>query len=228
MGRNIRYYGDYKLTGLGDVEVVGVAEDFHFLSLHNPVTPMMLRLYPEDVSGWNVSVKISGQEIPATIAFIENKYIEFFPEEIFAYRFLDEDFERMYQEERKSGKVILYLAVLAIFIACLGLFGLASFATKQRTKEIGIRKVVGASVGSITWLLSSQFLKLTLLGCLLAWPLAYFIMHSWLQNFLYRTPLQIWVFGLAGLFAIFVALLTVSIQSIRAATANPSDSLRME
>jgi putative ABC transport system permease protein len=189
---------------------------------------MMLRLYPEDVSGWNVSVKISGQDIPATITFIESKYQEFFPDEIFAYRFLDEDFERMYQEERKSGKVILYLAGLAIFIACLGLFGLASFATKQRTKEIGIRKVVGASVGSITWLLNSQFLKLTFLGCVLAWPLAYYIMHRWLQNFLYRTPLQIWVFGAAGLAAVFVALLTVSFQSIRAAAADPCDSLRTE
>jgi len=228
VGRNIRYFGDYKLGNLGDVEVVGVAEDFHFLSLHNPVTPMMLRLYPEDVSGWNVSVKISGQDIPAAIAFIERKYQEFFPEEIFSYRFLDEDFERMYQEERKSGKVILYLAGLAIFIACLGLFGLASFATKQRTKEIGIRKVVGASVGNVTWLLNSQFLKLTLWGCVLAWPLAYYIMYRWLQNFLYRTPLQIWVFGLAGLAAVAVALLTVSYQSIRAATVNPSESLRSE
>jgi ABC-type antimicrobial peptide transport system permease subunit len=228
VGRNIRYFGDYKLGNLGSVEVVGVAEDFHFLSLHNPVTPMMLRLYPEAVSGWNVSVKISGQKIPQTIAFIEDTYKRLFPEDIFNYRFLDADFERMYQEERKSGRVILYLALLAIFIACLGLFGLASFATKQRTKEIGIRKVVGASVGNITWLLNSQFLKLTLWGCLLAWPLAYYIMHSWLQNFLYRTPLQIWVFGFAGLAAVFVALLTVSIQSIRAATANPSDSLRAE
>ncbi len=228
VGRNIRYGRDYKLGGLGLVEVVGVVEDFHFLSLHNPVTPMMLRLYPEDVSGWNVSVKISSQDIPATNAFIKDQFTEFFPDSVFAYRFLDEDFERMYQEERKSGKVIFYLAVLAIFIACLGLFGLASFATKQRTKEIGIRKVMGASVNSITWLLNSQFLKLTLWGCVLAWPLSYYIMNKWLQNFLYRVPIQIWVFGLAGFAAVCVALMTVSFQSIRAAAASPSESLRNE
>ena len=210
------------------MEVVGVAEDFHFLSLHNPVTPMMLRLYPEDVSGWNVSVKISGQEIPATIAFIENKFKEFFPNEIFAYRFLDEDFERMYQEERKSGKVILYLAVLAIFIACLGLFGLASFATKQRTKEIGIRKVVGRL--SEQHHLAPQFPISQAHFVGLCAGLAACLLHhvSLAAKFpVPDSPPGLGVrLGWSG--CSFVALLTVSFQSIKAATASPSDSLRNE
>jgi len=126
------------------------------------------------------------------------------------------------------SKVILYLTLLAIFIACLGLFGLASFATKQRTKEIGIRKVIGATVAHIMWLLNSEFLKLTVLGCILAWPAAYFMMGKWLQNFPYRVSIEWWVFLLSSLAACVVALLTISYQSIKSATANPVDSLRYE
>jgi len=228
VGRNIIYYGDYKLGKLGPVEVVGVARDFHFLSLHNPVTPMMLRPEPEGVSGWNVSVKILGTEVPETIAFIGEEFGRAFPEASFDYRFLDQDFERMYQEERKSGRVVFYLAGLAVFIAGLGLFGLASYATRKRTREIGIRKLLGASASGIAWLLNTDFLKLTLLGCALAWPAAYFIMSRWLQNFLYRVPLRLWVFGAAGATAVLVALITVSFQSIRAASADPTQSLRSD
>jgi putative ABC transport system permease protein len=228
IGKNIRYWGDYKLTNIGPAEVVGVVKDYHFLSLHNPIAPLMLRLFPEDMTGWNVSVKLSGQDIPQTIAFIENTFKELFPESVFDYRFLDEDFNRVYSEEREFGKVILYLTLLAIFIASLGLFGLASFATKQRTKEIGIRKVIGATIAHIMWLLNSEFLKLTVLGCFLAWPMAYFVMAKWLQNFPFRVSIQWWVFLLSSVAACLVALLTISYQSIKAATANPVDSLRYE
>jgi putative ABC transport system permease protein len=228
IGKHIRYYGDYKLTQIGDTEVVGVVKDFHFLSLHNPVTPLMLRFFPEDRTGWNVSVKVNEQGLPATLANIEKHFQEFYPDDVFNYHFLDEDFSRMYREERKSARVILYLAFLAIGIACLGLFGLASFATKQRTKEIGIRKVVGASVSDITWLLNSHFIKLTAIGCVLACPVAYIIMNMWLQNFLYRIHIQFWVFGLASLVAVCIALLTVSFQSLKAAFAHPVDALRYE
>jgi len=228
VGKHIRYWGDYKHTRIGDTEVVGVVKDFHFLSLHNPVTPLMLRLYPESSPSWSVSIKVREQDLPATIAGIEGRFRQFFPEEVFDYRFLDEDFNRMYREERKSGRVILYLAGLAIGIACLGLFGLASFATKKRTKEIGIRKVVGASTSHITWLLNADFLKLTLAGCVLACPVAYFVMSRWLQNFLFRIDVQLWVFAAASLAALFIALLTVSFQSLRAALSNPIDSLRYE
>jgi putative ABC transport system permease protein len=188
----------------------------------------MLRLYPADSSSWSISIKVREQDLPAAIAGIESRFQQFFPEDVFTFRFLDEDFNRMYLEERKSGRVILYLAALAIGIACLGLFGLASFATKKRTKEIGIRKVVGASVSSITWLLNADFLKLTLLGCALACPVAYFVMNQWLQNFLFRIDIQFWVFAVASLAALSIALLTVSFQSLRAAFANPIDSLRYE
>jgi len=228
IGKHIRYWGDYKHTQIGDTEVVGVVKDFHFLSLHNPVTPLMLRLYPEGSPSWAVSVKVREQNLPATIAGIEGRFQRFFPEEVFSYRFLDEDFNRMYMEERKSGRVIFYLAALAIGIACLGLFGLASFATKKRTKEIGIRKVVGASASHITWLLNTDFLKLTLIGCVLACPVAYYGMSRWLQNFLFRIDIQLWVFAAASLAALGIALLTVSFQSLRAALANPIDSLRYE
>jgi len=228
VGKHIRYWGDYKHTQVGDTEVVGVVKDFHFLPLHNPVTPLMLRLYPDDSPSWSISIKVREQDLPATIAGIESRFQQFFPEDVFNFRFLDEDFNRMYLEERKSGRVILYLASLAIGIACLGLFGLASFATKKRTKEIGIRKVVGASVANITWLLNADFLKLTLVGCVLACPVAYFVMHQWLQNFLFRIDIQLWVFAVASLAALFIALLTVSFQSLRAAFANPIDSLRYE
>jgi putative ABC transport system permease protein len=228
IGKHIRYSVDYQSRQVGDTEVVGVVKDFHFLSLHNPVTPLMLRLFPEDRTGWSISAKVREQDLPITIAGIESRFQQFFPEEVFSYRFLDEDFNRMYREERKSGRVILYLAALAIGIACLGHFGLASFATKKRTKEIGIRKVVGASVSSITWLLNADFLKLTLLGCALACPVAYFVMNQWLQNFLFRIDIQFWVFAVASLAALSIALLTVSFQSLRAAFANPIDSLRYE
>lgn len=228
VGKHIRYYGDYKLGPVGDTEVVGVVKDFHFLSLHNPVTPLMLRLFPADRTGWSISIKVAGRDLTRTISLIEGRFQEVFPDEVFNYRFLDEDFNRMYQEERKSGRVILYLAGLAIFIACLGLFGLASFATKQRTKEIGIRKVIGASVSNITWLLNREFLTLTALGCVLAWPVAYWVMFRWLQNFLFRIDLKLWVFAAAGAAAVGIALLTVSLQSIRAAAADPVDTLRYE
>jgi putative ABC transport system permease protein len=134
----------------------------------------------------------------------------------------------------RRHKVISFINIaglaigLAMFIACLGLFGLASFATKQRTKEIGIRKVIGATIPHITWLLNSEFLKLTVLGCFLAWPVAYFMMDKWLQNFPYRVSMQWWVFLLSSLAACVVALLSISYQSIKSATANPVDSLRYE
>lgn len=125
VGKNIRYGGDYRLNDLGAVKVVGIVKDYHFLSLHNPITPIMLRLFPEDTIGSYISIKISGNDIPATITSIKSKFITLFPGEVFDYQFLDEDFNRMYHKEKKSSRVIFYLASLAIFLACLGLFGLA-------------------------------------------------------------------------------------------------------
>ena len=134
----------------------------------------------------------------------------------------------MYREEQKAGRVIFYLALLAIVIACMGLFGLATYTTKQRTKEIGIRKVIGASVANITVLLTKEFIGLMVLANLLAWPAAYFVMRQWLQNFPYRISLHIWVFAASSAVAIFIALATLCYQSVKASLANPADSLRFE
>ena len=150
------------------------------------------------------------------------------PEYPFDYHFLDEDFDRLYWDEQRLGKIFGYFTCLAIIIACLGLYGLASFVAEQKTKEIGIRKVLGASVQGITTMLSKEFTKLVLLANVIAWPAAYFVMRLWLQNYAYRTSIRLWVFILSATLALIIAVLTVSFQSIKAAIANPVDSLWYE
>lgn len=144
------------------------------------------------------------------------------------YSFLDDDFDRLYRSERQRGKVFLGFSILAISIACLGLFGLASFTTEQRTKEIGIRKVLGASVGNIVRLFSFEFIKLVLLANLIAWPAAYFFMHKWLGNFAYRASINFGIFLLASILAVIISLATVSLQATKAALTNPADAIRIE
>ena len=173
-----------------------------------------------------ISVKIANQQIPKTIEFLQQKFKHIFPRQDFNYRFLDEDFRNMYREERKTSKVIFYLAVLAIFIAFLGLFGLASFSIRQRTKEIGIRKALGASVTNIVSYLIAEFLKLLIIANFLAWPAAYIVMNYWLQNFPYRIEIQISIFLIAGALAFIIAIITVLYQALKAAMANPVDALR--
>lgn len=228
IGKRILYNVDYRSRTVGGATVVGIMKDYHFLSLHSTITPLMMRLMPEESYGGSVSIKISAQDIPHTLGFIESKFTEIFPEKVFEFSFLDEDFAQMYLEEQKAGKVFLYLAALAIFIACMGLFGLVSYTTKQRTKEIGIRKVIGASVTNITILLAKEFVWLMALANLLAWPVSYYAMRQWLQNFPYRINIQFWVFILSGFAALLTALATVCFRSIKAALANPADSLRYE
>lgn len=228
IGKRVLYNVDYRSRTVGGAIVVGIVKDYHFLSLHNTITPLMMRLIPKEGYGNNMSVKIASRNIPDTIDFMRSKFSEIFPEQVFEFRFLDEDFHQMYLEEQKAGKVIFYLALLAIFIACLGLFGLASYSTKQRTKEIGIRKVIGASVTDITLLLTREFVWLMILANLLAWPVAYYVMNHWLQNFPYRIQMHLWIFIASGTAALLLALSTVCFQSIKAALANPADSLRYE
>ena len=146
----------------------------------------------------------------------------------FSYQFLDESFDNMYRQERRVGKIAISFAVLAILIACLGLFGLATYMAEQRTKEIGVRKVLGASVQNITTMLSKEFVVLVLIAALIAFPIAWWGMHNWLQDFAYRVSIGWWVFVLAAAIAFLIALVTVSFQAIRAAVANPVDSLRDE
>jgi len=146
----------------------------------------------------------------------------------FNYTFLDEAFDQMYRTEQRVGNIFITFAILAIFIACLGLFGLSAFMAEQRTKEIGIRKVLGASVGNIVTMLSKDFLKLVLIAAVIAFPLAWWGMRTWLQDFAYRTEISWWIFALAGAVAVLIALATVSFQAVRAAVSNPVESLRSE
>ena len=207
-------------------KIIGVIKDFHFRSLQQPIKPLSMRIEP---GGSNlVSANISGTNLPATLAAIESKWKTLIPNRPFTYYFLDEFFDRQYRGEERFGNLFLSFSILAVFISCLGLLGLASYSTMQRTKEISIRKVMGASVQGIINLLSKEFLLLVFLSFLIAMPVAWYFMHSWLQDFAYRTEITWWVFVLAGGIAILIAVFTVSFQAIKAAIANPVKSLRTE
>lgn len=213
--------------GLGKKgKVIGVVKDFNYTSLHEAINPLIIHIEPD----WfgNVALKITGNEIPETLTRIESKMKELDPESPFEYSFMDEDFSNMYKAEQQTQTIIGCLASLGIFIACLGLFGLAAFMAEQRTKEIGVRKVLGAEVSGIIALLSKDFLKLVMVAIVLAVPTAWFAANQWLDSFAYKTELSWWIFALAGSAAIFIALFTVSFQSVKAAIANPVDSLRNE
>jgi putative ABC transport system permease protein len=175
-----------------------------------------------------VSFKIAGNESGNILAKAEKAWKSMVPAMPFTYRFMDESFEDMYRAEQRVGKISLIFSVIAIFIGCLGLFGLAAFIAEQRTKEIGIRKVLGASVNGIVHLLSKDFLKLVLIAFVIAAPFAWWAMHKWLEDFAFRINISWWIFLVAGLIALSIALFTVSFQAIRAALANPVDNLRTE
>lgn len=215
-----------KFTLWGSGEVVGVSKDFHFESLHKKIEPLAFHFKP----GWFrfASLKMKTDDVSATLAFLERKWQEFSPDRPFEYFFLNETFDRMYRTEEKFGSIFGYFTFLAIFIACLGLLALASNATEQRVKEIGIRKVMGASVFGIVHLLSKDFLKMIVLAIIFGGPIAYFVMNKWLQDFAYRIEIGWGVFALAGGLTLLIALLTVISQAIRAALANPVKSLRYE
>jgi putative ABC transport system permease protein len=166
--------------------------------------------------------------IPETLSFFREKWGQLSPVFPFEYTFLDEDFDKLYRADEKVGRIVGIFSLLAIIVACFGLFGLASFAAEQRTKEIGIRKVLGASVSGIIFLISREFTKWVLIANILAWPVAYFSMNRWLQNFAYKMSLSPWIFILSGFLAFFIALATVSYQSIKAAVSDPINSLRYE
>jgi putative ABC transport system permease protein len=206
-------------------EVRGVVKDFHFASLHTEIEPLVL--FP---TAWaNIAiVKTDGNNVGATIAAIEKKWKTLAPHRPFTYRFMDEDYQRMYDAEMRTGKIFNLFSVLAIVLACLGLFGLSAYSARQRNKEIGVRKVLGASVTQISVLLSSGFVSLVVIALLIASPLAWFAMSKWLQQFSYRVDIKWSVFILAGLISVFIALFTISFQFIKAAIANPVKSLRTE
>jgi len=208
--------------------VIGVIEDFHFDSLRNTIAPLLLFLHENNESNDFISFRVNTDNISGAIVLFREKWNHFLPAQPFEYSFLDESFYDVYRTEQGLGKIFGTFALLAIFIGCLGLFGLAAFISEQRTKEIGIRKVLGASISSIIRLLSTEFIILVGIANMIAWPAAYFIMNQWLQEFAYKTSLSIWTFLAAGMTALIIALLTISYQSVKAALADPVKSIQYE
>ncbi|WP_420149533.1 ABC transporter permease [Spirosoma sp.] len=206
-------------------EVKGVVSDFHFTSMKQAISPLVL--FPQN-GGEILLVKLSGSQLANTLQFLEKKWRTLIPERPFSYEFMDEEFNKLYAVEARTGRIFSVFAFLSIFLACLGLFGLSAYATAQRTKEIGVRKVLGASVFSIVSLLSKDFLKLVVIAIVVASPIGWYVMNRWLTDFVYRIDIAWWVFAIAGILTVAVTLLTVSFQSIRAALVNPVKSLRSE
>jgi putative ABC transport system permease protein len=209
--------------------IIGVINDFNFESMHQAIGPMVLIMVPPSQGFYNnVSIKIAGNNTAAAVVYMEKSWKKYFPETPVDYTFLDENFDKLYKSEQKQATLFTVFACIAIFIACLGLFGLSAFAISQRIKEIGIRKVLGADVSGIVGLLSKDFLILVGIAALVAFPVAWYAMNNWLKDFAYRVNIQWWVFIVAGVVAALIAFVTVSFQAIKAAVTNPIKSLRTE
>jgi putative ABC transport system permease protein len=219
IGKNIEFYGR-------KYPVVGVIKDFHQGSLRQAIVP--IALFSQKSSFRQVALKVTGHNLKETQAQVEKIWSAAFPEYVFEATFLDERIAEFYEEEAKLAQLFQLFAAIAIFIGCLGLYGLVSFVAVQKTKEIGIRKVLGASLTNIVTLLSKDFLQLVILANIMAWPLAWWAMNKWLQDFEYRTPIGWWMFAVAGLGALMIALVTVSFQAIKAGLANPVKALKNE
>ncbi len=206
--------------------IIGVIQDYNFESLHSEIIPLALRIDPKGYA--QACVRITPHRVPDTLAFVEQKWKEVYPEYPFQYRFLDETIDNQYRSEQTTGTIVTIFTLLAIFISCLGIFGLSSYTAAQRTKEIGIRKVLGASVSNVVRYMSKEFVMLVIVANVIIWPIAYFLMNRWLESFAYRVDIAWWTFVMTGLSILVVSLLTVGWQIIRAATANPVNSLRHE
>jgi len=207
-------------------QIIGVVKDFHFESLHQEISPIVMFLSESHLG--QIALRISPQDIPQTMGFLKKNWVEMRPNYPFSYYFVDENFDQQYRSEENLQQIFGTFTFLAVFIGCLGLFGLASYSAERRTKEIGIRKVLGASSYGLVFLLSREFTKWVLLANVIAWPVAYWVMSRWLQNFAYRTGIGIGIFFLAGIVAWLIALLTVSYQAVRASLADPVKSLKYE
>jgi ABC-type antimicrobial peptide transport system permease subunit len=219
VGTKVKLWGEERI-------ILGVMKDFHTASIHQPISPLIFHYSPDDVSMAMVRIKAGSERkvIDNLTAF----YSKVNPGYALNLQFLDETFHAQYLAEERTLTLAKYFAYLTILISCLGLFGLAAYDTERRTKEIGIRKVLGANTKGLIALLAKDFLKLVAIAIVLASPLAYFLMNKWLQDFAYRISIGWWVFVLAGVIALFIALVTVSFQAIKAALANPVKSLRTE
>lgn len=206
-------------------EIVGVVQDFNFESMRNSIIPVCMVL---GNSPTIISIKLKTADMQKTIAAVTGVWKSIAPQQPLRYTFLDQRFAAMYDDVRRTGWIFTSFAILAIIVACLGLFALSAYMAEQRSKEISIRKVLGASVAQVTALVSRDFVKLVVIAVLLATPLAWWGMNKWLQDFAYRINISWWIFAAAGMLAVFVALVTIGFQSIKAAVANPVDSLRGE
>ena len=206
--------------------MIGVVQDFHYKSLHEKVVASVIQLYPQVT--FAVAAKLKTADIKNTIAYINKVWDKFSPGYPLDYQFMDETYGKMYKSEEKLASLMWIFTIMAIVVGCMGLFGLAAFSAEQRTKEIGIRKVLGASVLNIMGLLSRNFVVMVLLASVIAFPIAWWAMNNWLNDFPYRVNISWWVFAVAAVAALLVALITVSFQAIKAATTNPVKSLRTE
>jgi putative ABC transport system permease protein len=217
-----RRFSQFGRTG----KIIGVMKDFHFRSLQEEIKPLSIRIEPDVCS--LVSVKVSTAHLSATLSAIGDKWKSIVPYRPLLYYFLDEHFDKAYRGEERFGKLFLYFTVLAIFISCMGLFGLASYSIVLRTKEVAVRKVMGASIPGIVNLLSVDFLKLVVISFIVASPVTWWLMHRWLQDFAYRITISGWDFLAAGLLAVLITVLTIGFKAVNAAIANPVGSLRAE
>ena len=218
---------DNMAKNLYKLHIIGVVKDFNFRSLKENVTPMIFTHAYEDRGALSIRIKSAG-DVPLILSQVKNIWKQMSPNQQFTYSFMDEDFDAIYRSEQRMGAISISFTSLAIIIACLGLFGLAAYSAEQRTKEIGIRKVLGASMSVIVSMLTRDFIKLVAIAILFASPLAWWAMHSWLQTFAYRITISWWIIALAGLTAVVIAFITISFQSIKAALTNPVRSLKSE
>ncbi|MDH5468073.1 MAG: ABC transporter permease, partial [Candidatus Aminicenantes bacterium] len=223
LGKQVRFMG---VSG----QIIGVVEDFNFQHMRYEIIPLILTIHPQNYDYFYkyIAVKLRPTDIPKSIEYVKTVCAKYSPHFPFKYRFVDDDYSNMYIYERYVARISNTFTFLAVFIACLGLFGLASFMTEQRTKEIGVRKVLGASVPGVIVLLTKEFSKWVIIANVFAWPVAYYAMNKWLSNYSYRVPIFWWIFLAAGAVALIVASLTVSYQAVKAARANPADALRYE
>jgi putative ABC transport system permease protein len=206
-------------------EIIGVIKDFNYKSVHTKVEPMVLRVSQY----YNyIIIRISGNNTSEAMSHIERQWKQYIPDYPFEVHFLDQELERNYRREQNMGVLFNYFALLAIFISCLGLFGLSAFMGQQRIREIGIRKVMGASIRNILTLLTTNFSLLVLLANIIAWPVAWWVLKNWLENFSYHTDISYWIFPVAGLLALAVALTTTAWQAYSAAVTNPAETLKYE
>ena len=229
LGKKLRYSGDYRGGVVGDqATIVGIIDDFHFLSVHNTITPLMLRLYNEAQTGQSLSVRFNTSDIADIRDFIQEEFLAIFPGQAFDYEFVDEFHNKMYEEERLMSKIVLYIAIIVNIIAALGLYGLIAYTTSLRTREVGLRKVLGANFALISRLFSREFILLVIIANLASWPAIYFVNQRWLQSFPYKVQAALWPYLAAFAITLVVAYGSMLFHTYRASQINPADSLRYE